>query len=265
MLYLNEQQLMKEENTAFQFTALSIIGDREEQQDSIGYLLKNDEGLVVVCDGMGGHKGGKIASDLAVQVFIECYSNNCFDCYNSDGLIEAAHRADEMISQLKDQYGDFLKAGSTLVSILIKNKKLLWCSVGDSRAYLIRNSEMVQLTQDHNYHTVLVEKFNAGLIDTIQFEKEDERGEALISFLGIGNLRLIDYNITPFELQKDDKIIIMTDGLYKIVNDSEIARILDNFNNIDETVLALEMKAKKNTKNLQFSRDNMTIAVIKIK
>lgn len=265
MLHSKEQQLKKEENSAFQLAALSLIGDREEQQDSIGYSLKNDEGLVVVCDGMGGHKGGKIASNLAVQVFLECYSKNQFDSNNVRGLIEASHIADEKISQLKDQYGELLKAGSTLVSILIKNKKLLWCSIGDSRAYLIRNSEMVQLTQDHNYHTVLIEKLNAGLIDSIEFKREDERGEALISFLGIGNLTLIDYNITPFELQTEDKIIIMSDGLYKIVNDSEIARILDNFNNIDEAVQALEMKAKKKTKNLQFSRDNMTIAIIKIK
>jgi protein phosphatase len=158
-----------------------------------------------------------------------------------------------------------LKAGSTLAAVMINQRKLMWCSVGDSRAYLMRNSEMVQLTQDHNYHTVLVEKVNAGLLSEEEFEIENARGETLISYLGIGNLALIDYSKTPLGLEKDDKIIVMSDGLYKIVTDSEIARILDNFNNIGEAVLALETKAKMKAKNNNELRDNMTIALIKIK
>ena len=57
----------------------------------------------------------------------------------------------------------------------------------------------------------------------------------------------------------------MSDGLYKLVSDEEITRILDNFSNINDAVWALEQKAKKNAKNNGVSRDNMTIALIKIK
>ena len=265
MLYHSDQQLVKDENSAFQMAALSVIGDREDQQDSFGYILKQDEGLVVVCDGMGGHEGGKTASELVVQNYLAQYTESYVITGQTDMLIETAKQSDAMISQLRNENGDLLKAGSTLVSILINRKKLMWCSVGDSRAYLVRKGEMVQLTQDHNYHTVLVEKVNAGLLNAEEFAKEDIRGEALISFLGIGNLALIDYSESPLELQKDDKIIIMSDGLYKIVTDAEIARILDNFNNIGEAVQALEMKAKKNAKYNNESRDNMTVALIKVK
>ncbi|MBR3919782.1 MAG: serine/threonine-protein phosphatase [Clostridia bacterium] len=265
MLYHSDQQLVKDENSAFQMAALSVVGDREDQQDSFGYALKQDEGLIVVCDGMGGHEGGKTASEMAVQTFLTRYSEEYIIAQQTEMLIETAKKTDAMISRLKNDQGDLLKAGSTLVSILINRKKMMWCSVGDSRAYLVREGEMVQLTQDHNYHTVLVEKLNAGLLNKAEFEKENARGEALISFLGIGNLALIDYSEIPLEIKKDDKIIIMSDGLYKIVSDSEIARILDNFNNIGEAVQALEMKAKKNAKNNDESRDNMTVVLIKIK
>ena len=265
MLYYSDQQLVKDENSAFQMAALSVVGDREDQQDSFGYALKQDEGLIVVCDGLGGHEGGKTASEMAVQTFLTRYSEEYIIAQQTEMLIETAKKTDAMISRLKNDQGDLLKAGSTLVSILINRKKMMWCSVGDSRAYLVREGEMVQLTQDHNYHTVLVEKLNAGLLNKAEFEKENARGEALISFLGIGNLALIDYSEIPLEIKKDDKIIIMSDGLYKIVSDSEIARILDNFNNIGEAVQALEMKAKKNAKNNDESRDNMTVVLIKIK
>lgn len=265
MLYHKNQQLVNDDNSSFSIAALSVIGDRDEQQDSLGYSLKQDEGLIVVCDGMGGHEGGKIASELAVETFLAAYSERYLIGDQIGVLIDTAKKTDVLISQLKKENGDLLKAGSTLVSILINRKKIIWCSVGDSRAYLIRNGEMVQLTQDQNYHTVLKEKMNAALLDEAEYQKEKARGEALISFLGIGNLSLIDYSETPLELVKDDKIIVMSDGLYKIVSDAEILRIIDNFSNIGEAVQALEAKAKKNAKKLCISRDNMTLALMKIK
>ena len=127
----------------------------------------------------------------------------------------------------------------------------------------MRKGEIVQLTQDQNYYTVLLGKRKAGLLDETEFYKESKRGEALISFLGIGNLELIDYSEIPVDLEKEDRIIIMSDGLYK--TDSEILRILSNFKNIEEAVQALEIKAEKNAKSNQKSRDNMTIALIGIK
>ncbi len=265
MLYHRDQQLIRDENSAFQLAALSVIGDRDDQQDSFGYSLKQDEGLVVVCDGMGGHEGGKQASELAVETFLAQYAENYLHARQTDVLVETAKMTDGMIARLKNENGDLLRAGSTLIAVIVNRKRLMWCSAGDSRAYLLRNGEMVQLTQDHNYHTVLVEKMNAGLLDKNAYERENVRGEALISFLGIGNLSLVDYSKTPLELVKDDKILLMSDGLYRIVADSEIARILDNFSNIGEAVLALEMKARRNAMSSQEPRDNMTVALIKIK
>lgn len=257
----NEQQSISEENEVLSLSIISSIGDREEQQDSYGYILKAREGLIVICDGMGGHRGGKIASKCAVETFLTNYDVG----KDKEYLIECAKSSDLDISEIADENGEILKAGSTLVSVIIRENKLIWCSVGDSRAYLIRNGELVQLTQDHNYHTVLVEKRNAGIITEEEFFSEDKKGEALISYLGMGKLELIDYSETSLELLKDDRIILMSDGLYKLVSDEEIERLLNNFGNVVDAMWALEQKARKNAKNYSVSRDNMTIALIKIK
>ena len=259
-----DNQQVSDSNSDLELSILTVLGDREDQQDSFGYELKKGEGLVVLCDGMGGHEGGKLASSLAVDEFLSCY-DRAYPCESPvDFLSETTKKANGRVLALKDRNGQTMNAGSTLAAVLISGRQLYWSSVGDSRSYLFRNDEFVQFTLDHNYQTVLLEKKNAGLIDDEELENEKDRVEALISFLGIGELKLIDYNDAALQLMKDDKILIMSDGLYKLVPDEEIARVVLNFNNIGEALQALEMKARKCARMNGISRDNMTAALIKI-
>ena len=257
-------ELVNDGNSIFRLSVLSSIGDRDDQQDSFGYSLKSDEGIIVVCDGMGGHEGGRLASSVAVDLFVSNYEKTYPENNPGDLMQRIAVEADRKISELEDAQGVLLNAGSTAVALIIKDKNLYWCSVGDSRAYLFRKGEFVQFTQDQNYKTVLNERLNAGLIDESEYNKELDKGEALISYLGIGNLSLIDYNSSPLTLEKDDKLIIMTDGLYKLLPNDKMRTILDNFNNEMDAARALEQKANKAASDSKKSRDNITFAIIKI-
>ena len=258
-------QIVNDGNSVFDLSVLSAVGDRSEQQDSFGYNLRCDEGVVVVCDGMGGREAGSVASSAAVKTVLDAYEGNFSDASVTELLIDCAKETDQKICNLCDKNGEPLKAGTTMVAVVIKDNSLYWCSVGDSRAYLSRKGEFVQFTQDQNYKTVLDEKLRAKLITEDEYAVEINRGEALISFLGIGNLSLIDYNKLPLQLEKDDKIIIMTDGLYKVLDDDEIARVADNFGNLEDALDALEIKTQKQSEKKNISRDNMTVALIKIR
>lgn len=260
-----DNQLVNDQNAVLDVSILSVIGDREEQQDSFGYSLKVNEGIVIVCDGMGGHDGGQLASNLATELFISEYNNRTSESDICELMLETARQSDLKITELKRSDGQKLNAGSTCVAVVIKDKKVFWCSVGDSRAYLLRGEEFVSLTQDHNYETVLCEKRRAGLIDDEQYEKESKRGEALISYLGIGNLSLIDYNDEPLELESGDKIVMMSDGLYKLVPQTDICSIVQNFTNSSEALQALNTKASRFAKSKSEHRDNMTVAIITIR
>ena len=260
-----DNQLVNDENSIMRLSVFSVIGGRQSQQDSFDYCLKSNEGIVVICDGMGGHEGGQLAGALAAERFIDDYKKS----YPSDDitcmLIQSAKTSDEIISNLKNDAGIRMNAGSTCVAVVIRNNKLYWCSSGDSRGYLLRGEEFVQLTQDQNYGTVLHEQLRSGIIDEERFNTEIVHSEALISYLGIGNLSLIDYNLNPLPLESDDKIILMSDGLFKLVTDEEIKRVLKNFKNNAEALQALNAKAERSSRVKKSVRDNMTAAIISVK
>ena len=76
---------------------------------------------------------------------------------------------------------------------------------------------------------------------------------------------LVDYNNLPLPLLPGDRLVIMSDGLYKVLPDADILNIVNNFSNVNETAMALEIKAEKTATKNGISRDNTTIAVLKIK
>ena len=252
-------------NAAFDLSVFTTIGDRADQQDSFDFELKNQEGLIVICDGMGGLNGGRAASAAAADTLVNAY-NHDYPFVEPVAFIQnGLYQANQNVLKLKSSDGTSLNAGSTVVCLLIQNHFLYWGSVGDSRAYLLRNGEFVQITQDHNYHAVLQQQLNTGLIDSETYRRESKKSEALISYLGIPELRLIDHNLEPLSLQKNDLIVSMSDGLYKILHDSEIKSILENFLNITDALQALEKKVQRAVKNTKIKRDNMTVALIKVK
>lgn len=256
---------MYDENAFFSLAIFSVIGDRDEQQDSVGYELRSDEGIVAVCDGMGGHAGGKLASSMAIDLLLKAY-NSVYPCQDiHEMLIDTVEAIDKKISLLIDEDGNAMQAGSTIVSVVLKGNALYWISVGDSRIYLLRNGELVQATQDHTYQILLDEQLSTAQISEMEYNIESQKGEGLVSFLGVDGLPKIDSNDNLLTLQKNDRIILMSDGLYKLLADDEIGRILSNFNNIEDALNALEFKVQKAARNKGVKRDNMTLALIRVK
>ena len=260
----NNEQLSGE-NAAFQLSAMTVLGDRSDQQDSFGFSLKEKEGLAIVCDGMGGLRAGKQASSCTVQRSLQQYLLQKPDAADTAFLLDCARQSNALVRSMKDSRGRHIHAGTTSVSVLIRNQNLYWVSVGDSRGYLFRQGQYIQFTQDHTYRTVLDGQRHAGRIDHQQYLQESKRAEALISYIGMEPLDLIDYSQNFLPLQHGDKILLMSDGLYKLVGDAEISRVIHNFTNIQEALRALEMKANQRAAHDHIRRDNMTLILIQMK
>lgn len=252
------------QNRFLSLAVTMVVGDRPDQQDSFGYHLEDDEAVITVCDGMGGHMGGGKASRAAVGRILDLWETGERPTEVQPRLQEITREADRTVAALTGDDGRPLAAGSTMITLVIRGRDMYWNSVGDSRVYLMRGGEIVQVTQDQNYETVLNEQLRAGEITREAYERELPRGSALVNYLGIGQLSLIDYNAAPIRLEPEDRILMATDGLYRLVGDEEIRTVLDNFRNIEDALAILEQKAKRKAAETRQSRDNMTTAIIRI-
>ena len=203
----------------------SIIGDRPEQQDSACYFAEQDTLFAVLCDGMGGHSGGAAASGAAVNTLSRLFRerrNNDFPKF----FLNNAEAVNKAVRGLKAADGRPLGGGTTLVSCAISDMKLYRFSVGDSRLYILRGGRLSQLSEDHNYFLILDKKLKEGTMTCEEYERESRNGGKLISCMGMKKLGRINLNIKPFVLERGDKLMLTSDGLYKALDEEVIARLM---------------------------------------
>ena len=238
----------------------TVTGNRQYQQDAVyvskGKKLaanKKTRVLAVVCDGMGGMADGGKASQTAIQMLVSAFkqieksASVDIPTFFRQGILAI----DEAIYNFPKENGK--GSGTTMVAVIAEDNKLYWASVGDSRIYIIRGSQMRQVTRDHNYWLRLQEMVANG-----QMQKE-----ALISFLGIGNVNLMDVNTQPFEMQYGDVVMLCSDGITKTLSDEQIHGI------IVSDIVSMEDKAKTLvnaaiTGNTH-SQDNTSVAILQYK
>lgn len=232
------------------------IGTREEQQDYA--VCINEPGLfaAVVCDGMGGLDGGYAAAYNAAECLAEIIRKRDGTESISDLFFRSVDILDERVCALKNEKGEPAKSGTTVVAVVIENGNLYWLSVGDSRLYLMRGNELVQATRDHNYSLVLESLPEEYVLTPEDIAKKD----ALVSFIGVGGVEIMDISNNPVPLIRDDVILLTTDGLFKALTDEQIKSIVNNSENIDSAACELLAQAEINSPQ---SRDNITFVLIK--
>lgn len=251
------EQVCLEEESEFRVSARAIMGTRAEQQDSYYVWADKRKVLAVVCDGMGGQEGGQQASRLTVKTIMELFKKQTpgEDIRLFFGRIIPI--LDDQVAALRKRNGRRLNAGTTLVMLYCEDDHAHWISVGDSRLYIQRADEMIQVTMDHNYALQLNEKMQQGIISQKEYDREIINGEALVSFIGIGGVHMVDMNQEAFKIQVGDRFLLATDGLTKTLEEDEIKGILENFKDINLATQTLISKVKKRSEKSE--QDNTTI------
>lgn len=240
------------------------IGTREYQQD---YALlpsftaiESKRYMCVLCDGMGGMEQGGLASQTAAEYLDRGFSSVDPGIDYIEFLIDKITEVNKLVVNLKDENGNQIETGSTLITIIVDGDKLYWASVGDSRIYLFRSGQLSQLTTDQNYGTILLNQLNQGQI-TIEQANAHPLKDALTSYIGMGKDPEINISQQAVQLHEDDIIVMCSDGLYRSLEDEETSRILaDNENNIP---LAAYMLIQAVTEKEYANQDNTTVILAK--
>lgn len=242
-------------------SAASVIGTRKKQQDCVFAQTEENGAIAVICDGIGGLENGEIASQIAVKTLVEdFYERELID--SIQGFLEQEIiKIDRLIADYANCDQKRIHMGTTLVTVIIDGNECYWASVGDSRIYFLRNHDLYLMNQMHNYRFNLNKQLKTGMITKEEYHKEEKNAEALISYLGMGNISLMDIGKKPIKLMEGDEILLCSDGLYKRYNDNEIRGFMENHN------IPFKWKAGAITgsimKQLRGSQDNTSVALMK--
>jgi protein phosphatase len=238
---------------AVKHAAGSDIGlRREENQDSFGIIETPGFKLLIVADGMGGVKGGGIASNLAVNVLKECLEDKVD--LNVAAITAAVEHANTEIFEKGTGDPGLAGMGTTYVGLGFVGSKMLISSVGDSRAYRIRDNNIQQLTVDH---TLVMELLRSGAISPEQADNHPV-SHMLTRSLGPAPTVEVDCWVCADGPARGDIYVMCSDGLYNLVHDHEIAQtVQDNY--IDVAVQKLIKLA-----NERGGTDNITVIAVEI-
>ena len=198
---------------------------REENQDNLSILLpptitEGVLGIISVADGMGGHKGGAEASKIAVKSLGKSLGKPLTTRSTQEILKNAFALANQSVFS-ESQKPELSGMGTTLTTAIITSHGVTIGHVGDSRAYLFRNSKLYQLTNDHTW---IADQIQNGKLSKNEAQNHPKKN-MITRAIGIKNQ--VEADISSFSLEDKDTLLICSDGLHGQIQDMQIKNILN--------------------------------------
>lgn len=235
------------------FGLTDLGSKRKANQDSI--LLDETCNLYAVADGMGGHLGGEVASQMLLDIF----KSSILNIYNERKILrpvtylkEVVSMASRKIHQKANSDQNIKGMGTTLISLFIYNSNAYITQVGDSRAYLYRSGILWQLSEDHS---LINEQLRSGLITKEQAQHSDYKNVITRS---VGFEENVESDVYIRALTSGDTFILCSDGLSSMVSDKDICKKID-VNDLKKSVGNLIELA-----NAKGGNDNISVIMVKV-
>ena len=230
---------------------------RDHNEDSVIIVKNSDnEYLMAIADGMGGHKAGEVASSMAVTTIGSRFQSMSTLGNKVDAITwlkEIIEEVNTSIIRYADEHVDSMGLGSTLVCAVLSKDYLIFANVGDSSGFVIKSGKLYKVTKDHTLVNVLVESGELRPEEAVNHPQKNVLMKAL------GAADKISADIFDVETTVDG-IFLCSDGLTNMLTVEQIEKVLnDNELEIEEKVDKLIMKA-----NTRGGNDNITIAYMRM-
>lgn len=233
----------KHENSVFSYHAIAITDTgcvRDHNEDAVRFVRPAEEFirekmgcLAIVADGMGGHTSGEVASSIAIDTISEAYYKKVKDPIKA--LQSASSKANNLIWQTAKSDEKLKGMGTTCTAVAITGDKLNILHIGDSRAYLYKKGELIQLSDDHTYVQELIK---SGEITPDEARNHPDNN-ILTKSLGTAKDRKCDVFLSQHAFEPSDKLLLCSDGLYEYFSEEELSQYLSQ---PDLKLIAEELK-----------------------
>ncbi len=227
---------------------------RDHNEDSVIIVKnKNNELLLAVADGMGGHKAGEVASSIAISQIGKRFSEISSIGNKEDAVAwikDIVSEANVLIYKYTAEHPESTGMGTTLVLAVLTSDFLLFGNIGDSSGYVMKNEKLHKITTDHTLVNLLVKSGEL----TPEEAKDHPRKNVLMRALGAATVVEMDI----FDVETDiDGIFLCSDGLTNMLNDEQITAVLNEEISLEEKVKKLITKS-----NNRGGNDNISIACL---
>jgi serine/threonine protein phosphatase PrpC len=249
---------VRERPLQIEHAELSLLGNREENQDRVAIIADGDDALLAVVDGMGGHADGARAAEAAVRAMREEFGASSRPLFDPDGLIHLTlGRAHEAVVALGRDLPAEVRPRATCAACLVRGSSAFWAHIGDSRVYLLRGGRVLERTRDHTHVEQLL---RAGRITEDQAHEHPMRnyvesclgGDPALPEMTLGGRRT---------LKSGDVLLLCSDGLWSGVSDADIAELCGSRDRSLTEALA-ELGARALEANSPFA-DNTSAAALR--
>ena len=235
--------------SAYQSASFGSRTDDGRMRDHNEDSLSVSPPLYVVCDGMGGHAAGEVASDIAVNVI----TRRAPRTPDAAALGQAVEEANLAIIQAAREGHGREGMGTTCTAAILQNERLVIAQVGDSRAYLVHGGALQQITRDHS---LMADYIEAGRITPEEARVHPERS---IITRALGSDPYMQPDLFEINVETGDRLLLCSDGLSSMLQDAEIAALLTTIDNPQDCANALVAAACE-----AGGMDNVTVIVVDV-
>lgn len=220
-------------------------GQRAHNEDRLAYSYSKDSLLLVLADGMGGHRHGEIAAQLAIKTLTDAFQRLAKPLLNSPAkfLTDHIQQVHDMIENLTQTQSLAESPRTTIVAAIIQRGYLYCAHAGDSRLYHFRGNHLLFRTEDHS---IVQSLYNRGMISKQEMATHPYKNK-IHNCIGGKETPKIDLS-NRMELLEGDTVLLCTDGLWGCLKDTEIKSILNKYDDVTEATNVLMDKAEKAAK-----------------